>query len=161
MLNIMFGAGAASRYGSGSTKMMQLLAAPAPHHCLQEWITTDSKYRYNEKYWPCHCKLFFSHRQWEFCMHLGSWWISDSLLRNPAILACLKGQSHEIFYITFNESEWEFCMHLGSWWISDSLLRNPTISAFSRLHSLNLNENFVCISYLDESLIRFFAILQY
>jgi hypothetical protein len=33
---IKFGAGAASRYGSGSTKMMQLLAAPAPalQRCL-------------------------------------------------------------------------------------------------------------------------------
>jgi hypothetical protein len=38
MLNISFGAGATSRYGSGSTKMMQLLAASAPapaqKHCL-------------------------------------------------------------------------------------------------------------------------------
>jgi hypothetical protein len=34
MLNITFGAGAASRYCSGSTKMMWLLAAPtlAPQH---------------------------------------------------------------------------------------------------------------------------------
>jgi hypothetical protein len=39
MLNITFGAGtigtragAASRYSSGSTKMMRLLAAPAPQH---------------------------------------------------------------------------------------------------------------------------------
>jgi hypothetical protein len=31
------GVGAASRYGSGSDQMMQLLAAPAPQHCvLQE-----------------------------------------------------------------------------------------------------------------------------
>jgi hypothetical protein len=37
MLNITFGAvaaGAASRYGFGSTKMMQVLAAPAPQHWL-------------------------------------------------------------------------------------------------------------------------------
>jgi hypothetical protein len=39
MLNITFGAfvagaGAASRYGSGFTKMMRLLAAPAPQHCF-------------------------------------------------------------------------------------------------------------------------------
>jgi hypothetical protein len=35
MLNLTFGAvsaGAASVYGSGSTKMMRLLAAPAPQH---------------------------------------------------------------------------------------------------------------------------------
>jgi hypothetical protein len=34
--NLNFGdgaAGAASHYGSGSTKMMRLLAAPAPQHC--------------------------------------------------------------------------------------------------------------------------------
>jgi hypothetical protein len=30
-------AGAASRYGSGSTKMMQLFADPAPHHCFVEY----------------------------------------------------------------------------------------------------------------------------
>jgi hypothetical protein len=38
MLNIKFGTGAVgagSRYGSGSTKMMRLLAAPAPQHCLK------------------------------------------------------------------------------------------------------------------------------
>jgi hypothetical protein len=37
MYGIRFGAGAASRCGtgSGSTKMMQLLAAPAPQHCLK------------------------------------------------------------------------------------------------------------------------------
>jgi hypothetical protein len=41
MMNITFGAvgagagtGATSRYGSGSTKMMRLLAAPAPQHCF-------------------------------------------------------------------------------------------------------------------------------
>jgi hypothetical protein len=28
------GAGAASFYGSGSSKIMQLLAAPAPQHCI-------------------------------------------------------------------------------------------------------------------------------
>jgi hypothetical protein len=30
------GARAASCYGSGSAKMMQLLAAPAPQHCLKQ-----------------------------------------------------------------------------------------------------------------------------
>jgi hypothetical protein len=43
MLNITFGAvgagtgagdGDGSRYGSGSTKMMRLLGAPAPQHCF-------------------------------------------------------------------------------------------------------------------------------
>jgi hypothetical protein len=33
---IKFGAGAASRYGSGSTKMMRLHAALAPQHCLKQ-----------------------------------------------------------------------------------------------------------------------------
>jgi hypothetical protein len=32
------GTGAASLYGSGSTKMMLLLAAPAPQHCLKEYV---------------------------------------------------------------------------------------------------------------------------
>jgi hypothetical protein len=32
VLNIKYEAGAASRYGSCSTKMMRLLAAPAPQH---------------------------------------------------------------------------------------------------------------------------------
>jgi hypothetical protein len=35
MLNTRLGAGAASRYGSGSTKMMQLLAALAPQDCYK------------------------------------------------------------------------------------------------------------------------------
>jgi hypothetical protein len=34
MFNTIFGAGAASRYGSGSDQKMRLLAAPAPQHCL-------------------------------------------------------------------------------------------------------------------------------
>jgi hypothetical protein len=32
MLNISFGAGATSRYGTGSTNMMRLLATPASQH---------------------------------------------------------------------------------------------------------------------------------
>jgi hypothetical protein len=34
MINTIVGAGAASRYGSGSDKKMRLLAAPAPQHCF-------------------------------------------------------------------------------------------------------------------------------
>jgi hypothetical protein len=33
------GAGAASRYGSGSDQMMRLLAAPAPQHWLKHSIS--------------------------------------------------------------------------------------------------------------------------
>jgi hypothetical protein len=33
MFNTIVGAGAASRYGSGSDQKMRLLAAPAPQHC--------------------------------------------------------------------------------------------------------------------------------
>jgi hypothetical protein len=36
MFNTIFGAGAASRYGSGSDQKMQLLAAPAPQHCSKD-----------------------------------------------------------------------------------------------------------------------------
>jgi hypothetical protein len=36
------GAGAASWFGSGSTKMMQLLAAPAPQHCPKVSIPLHS-----------------------------------------------------------------------------------------------------------------------
>jgi hypothetical protein len=47
MLNIMFRAGAvgavaALRYGSGSTKMMQLLAAPDLQHCMNIVIAKES-----------------------------------------------------------------------------------------------------------------------
>jgi hypothetical protein len=40
MFNTIVGAGAASRYGSGSDQMMRLLAAPAPapQHCIF-WIS--------------------------------------------------------------------------------------------------------------------------
>jgi hypothetical protein len=43
MFNTIGGAGAASRYGSGSDQMMRLLAAPAPQH----WKKENRKKLYN------------------------------------------------------------------------------------------------------------------
>jgi hypothetical protein len=44
MLHISFGAGAATRYGSGSgsTKMMQLFAGPALQHSLFQFVFLKS-----------------------------------------------------------------------------------------------------------------------
>jgi hypothetical protein len=39
------GAGAASRYGSGSVQKMRLLAAPAPQHCFLEHIFIKKIFR--------------------------------------------------------------------------------------------------------------------
>jgi hypothetical protein len=36
MFNTIFGAGAASRHGSGSDQKMRLLTAPAPQHCISD-----------------------------------------------------------------------------------------------------------------------------
>jgi hypothetical protein len=38
MFNTIIGAGAASRYGSGSAQKMRLLAAPAPQHWNQGYL---------------------------------------------------------------------------------------------------------------------------
>jgi hypothetical protein len=56
MFNTIVGAGAASRYGSGSDQKMRLLAAPAPQH----W------YEHNVSYMllPSNCALNISQSRW-------------------------------------------------------------------------------------------------
>jgi hypothetical protein len=61
-------AGAASRYNSGSDQMMQLLAAPAPQHCIlqQSNVSVISQFGNGQQYSTIWISIFFSRAMFNF-----------------------------------------------------------------------------------------------